>query len=911
MNFNELLKLTSKIEQNNSLVVEAYSEPGFKARLVRFLKSKLPDSRMYQDFYTDQKIEQIVDTYTGVLDSLNAAGNLPADQRIEKLGKMYQVLRLKDTNAFGANVMDKLYQCNLADQLTRYEIQMIEGFVDNETDYGKFELPRAFVRNSSEEGKTELIDNNERTDTAEGIFILRDEEVERLERKIATEREKLTANLRERNVPDDRIPRIVDNQLSKLNKEVEKYNRRDNESTEEYIRRLTNILEKPQLSVLIDNQIKKESVYTTIVDDFENYLDTHSVARVTEIIACLFKDGDPSSPVNPESVKELFSFEVYNKPHTVFYTVGVSEQEPQLANHVLEILERLYSDIPELLEFYNSAPTLQASINQSLTRAIADIIDKLHSNTAIKYKLGDALRLVDKTGVYSDYAGTVREYLYLLRDKISGFYDLAPGLRIQILDKLADYLTEDNFKLGKEIKLLEVKPAKDILHEIYKPLKLVLDDDSNIERQEKFEELYKDYPGATAGDPEVIVNNDQILILRALTERQAVNAREKYIEPITGCPGTGGRAGRFRFGWCVSSRDSNIFDSYRYNRNYTQYFVITKPDYYIEKKLRENPAPADETPEGLRSRVAEYKEDYCGSRYSAVVVQRTTYDNFLVTGSMNNGDAVMGWEDLSEDIPELNANYNGRPIRELLIHVDAPPREVEKIKESKEYSNLPYVVKNHKIFQKEWIKDSPDRRYLTVEEFISLKDDDVKRLYMDTRPHVDKSGGYYFKDPSTTYGIQKYSSLYSATNTDLSRNSRQALIDSGNGKYLKLMAVRYNNYPRYGVYRLKKGSYDFAKHEHDDDTLPATSFVGNHDIFESLPQLRVYVRGTYDVTKNDFVFKYIDENGFDQPIDQLEIYQPTKEELAVEKSERPLYDAEIMQDIYDAAALIKVILKRQ
>jgi len=904
MKFNDLLKFTSKIEQNPSLVLEAYSEPGFKRRISQLLKNNLPEDSRIREFYTDEKIEQVVDEYTAMLDSLNAAGKLPEDLQIEKLGRMYQTLRLKGSKAFIEKVAQKLRECNIA--LNANALSYIEQFIaENENNYGKFELPRSLIKNSTEQGKAELADDSERADTTEGVMSLRDEEIERLEQKISAEREKITANLKERGVPENRIQGIVENQLGKLKRNLEKYNRREDESEEAYLRRLSNILESPQLSTIIQNQIKKEGVYYPLANDFLIYLSKGINSIPPDMHLPIFRcltmteENGNVADVSSDKVSELFSFNVYNMPYEVYYKVNVESGEIPRTK-IEEIISRLASDLPRLKQYLDAGPVERYTTLADVIRAILKKIvnDYLYYNRTLQTDFD----LIAERGIVTDYIPSIKDFLL----KASRYIQMTEGpgwTKEIIINKIVDYLTENNFKLGKEMDLFSVSPIEDIATEIYKLLSVTLGNDVNIKRKERFDELYKNYPAALSSEPAVVVNTDQLLILRALTEEQSVNARKDYIEPITregaGCTGSQGKMGRFRFGWCVSSSEGCHYDMYRNQYKYTQYFIIVKPQYYIAKKLQENQGPENETPEQLEERKLRYKEEYCNNKTSVTVAQKKQDGYFLFTGINNDGDRTVSWEDIVSEIPELNSNYNGKSIDSLLDYIPPSDKRVSKIyDEQNSYYKLPFVIKNHSVLLKRWMKAHPNKRFLTVNEFTELKDDDTKKTYMDMRPHLSKYNGEFFKDENDSI----YSSLDSSTDATM---SRRVLTETNNGKYLALISNRFNNYPRNSILKLKQKSNDFV--EESDDGTPVTSFVPNNTIYENLPQSRAYVIGKYDRDTKNFIFTYIDEEGNERPIQELSIYTPTEEELAVSLTERTLYDAEIMQDIYNAADLIKLI----
>lgn len=919
MNFNHLIRLTSKIEQNPSLVVEAYSEPGFKNRVAQCLKNTTHSNPVIKDFYTDDKVDQIVTMYTAVLDRLNKASKLPENLQVDKLGKMHQTLKL-NYDSFSKNVDRKLKECDLYRVFNEKNLQYIREFAKQPNNYGKFELPKIYIKNYNKSGKAELSDDRVRADTDDGILALRDEKIRELNQQIQAARKDKTDQLEQGKVPKEVIRKQLKDFPSKLYKELEKYNRQENETDSNYIKRLTDTLEKPQLFTFIKNQITSKDVYTNIANNFLAYLNTPDAGEAyyytADIIKCLFggevsKNTNVVTGADPEKIYELFSFDVYNVPYSIYNSLHIKSSgsiydsfnkatPAGRRNHKLTniLYSKLSSDFKQVPS--SGLPTGQDTRNQEdflrdiIVRSLAVIFDIKHlnpTNYAHIKSMSRELRQIAASGTIFDYIPAIKHALKLHSTE---------ALDIPITDKIVNYLTENNFALGKELELFELKPIDDLSFEIYKLLRLTLSNDDNIENKKIFDKLYNNYPNAESSDPTIILNTDKLIILRALSESQSVNARVNYIEPITkqgaGCKSTApGYPGAHAFGWCISSLQNNAYNYYRYTKHLTQYFIIIKPDYFLAKKLQENPGPPDETPDQLNKRKLEYKKEYCEKRTNVTVVQASASDNFLYTDMFNRSTTTVPWETLIRDIPELDSTHAGNSIKSLLLHI---PPGISPDEESNTYNGLPYTVKNYNFLLKRWMNSRPRDRFLTVDNFLQLKGDDVKRFYIDTRPHDYKISGSIFEAGSR--------GLYSLLeNTPLAIQSRKSLMESGNKKYLTMIYNRFNNYPSTSIIKLKQKSNDPVI-EMEEGLLQQTPITTN-TIYEMLPQSKTYVTGIFNKTTNDYEFTYIDDEGKEKPIQSLSIYQPTKEELAVSPEERQRFDVEVMQEIYKAAALIKFI----
>jgi len=927
MNFNHLIQLTSKIEQNPSLVVEAYSEPGFKNRVTQCLKNTTHSNPVIRDFYTDDKIDQIVTMYTSVLDRLNKAGKLPVNLQVDKLGKMYQTLK-PNYDLFSKNIDRKLKECNLYSVFKEKNLQYIREFAKQPNSYGKFELPKIYIKNYNKSGKAELSDDEVKADTDGGILALRDEKIRELNQQIQAARKTKTDELEQGKVPKEVIRRQLENFPSKLYKELEKYNQQENETDSNYIKRLTDTLEKPQLFTVIKNQITSKDVYTNIANNFLAYLNTSDAGvayyYVADIIKCLLggevsKNRNVVIGADPKKIYELFSFDVYNAPYRVYNSLHIKSSGStydsfkkastfERRNHKLTdiLFSKLSSDFKGVpgsgLPIGQSEGNLENFLRDIIVRSLEVIYD-LRSVPGGGYRnlgqfrtqrlmsMSRELKYIDASGVIFDYIPAIK---YALKLHSTEDRD------IPITDKIVDYLTENNFALGEELELFELKPTDDLSFEIYKLLRLTLSNDDNIENKKMFDKLYNNYPDAESSDPTIILNTDKLVILRALSESQAINARVNYIEPITkqgaGCqPPTPGYPGAHAFGWCISSLKSNAYNYYRYSKRLTPYFIIVKPDYFLAKKLQENPGPPDETPDQLNERKLKYKKEYCEKRTSVTVIQASALDNFLYTDMFNQSTTTVMWSTIIRDIPELDSTYAGNSIKSLLLHILPGPNPDE---ESNTYSTLPYTVKNYNFLLKRWMNTRPGNRFLTADNFLQLKSDDVKRFYIDTRPHDCKIDGSIF-------GENPYSPYSLLENTPLAIQSRKSLMESGNKKYLAMIYNRFNNYPNTSIIKLKQ-KYNDPAIEMGEGLLQQTPIPTN-TIYEMLPQSKTYVTGIFNKTTNDYEFTYIDDEGKEKPIQSLSIYQPTKEELAVSPEERQRFDVEVMQEIYKAAALIKFI----
>lgn len=841
MNFRKLLEFTSKIEQNNSLLLEAYSDPGYVYRVINLIKKTNPAHKL-----TDNELKRVVEAFTETLDGLNAAEKLPKDLQFEKLGRTYQTLRLTDFKGFKEKLISELHKCNITLYYPQTVFNALEKWFSVGKDYGKFEMPPGYVEDS-DEGPAKISDGAERVTDSKNILALKDEEINRIEQKISDKKEKLKSQLRS-SVPkktgetqenyNNRIQEIVNRHVGGLTRELEKYNQKKDEPEAAYLSRLSDTLQRVSAESIIRNQVLNKDVYERVAEDFFRVIDSTHEVRAPSVRKCVLYRED-TNEFSPEKINYLFSFTVYNKLYTPFVDVNFPrasfiERSGVIRNIVNEINAKLKSE---------NAPVTYDNITKWLNDVLTDRIFLL-----------DVEAIASNNLPHSEYKNVLAESFK--RKNIAG----------PISDLLADIITRDDYRVGRDINMFRVSPNKDIVNSIINFLKLNM-------TNERFVELnISNIAGIDRNNPQIVVDSDQLLIMVAHSAPAAIKARE-LIEKITKCGSTGGESGHFRFGWCISASTNCAFNYYRYTSNYTIYFVVKKIEYYNQK----------------------YKGDYCSDKTAIHVVQQRP-GGYLVTNMNNTGDVTYSnWKDVVSAIPELDAQYKGVPIKDYIK--DVPHTGIPLNYNT--YKDIPAIIKKYEPLVAEWF-GLHTSTYLNVDEFINLKSDYLKRAYVDTRSHYAKSTGGVFNDTISTRTPNVL--------REINRKVLDTLRNSGNGKYINLIAQRYNTYPNYDFVKIKKGSNEAVKTDAGDISFikpPKTT------IYERLPQSRIYITVAPDSDVGTDQLNYIDEDGNTKPFSQIkdEIYKPTKNELA--KEQRPLFDAEIINDIEQAMDLIKFIKSKK